>query len=64
MSDSDIITAEEVLREHGREILDRMLAFGWHHTDDRGMPYWTTDRAVDIFGLMEIQDTEVPRGDR
>jgi hypothetical protein len=67
MSEPDIITAEEILRDHGREILDRMLAYGWHHTDDRGQPYWTYEEAERIFGLMaaedEAEDREVMRGE-
>jgi hypothetical protein len=56
MDEPGIITAEEIEREHGREILDRMLAYGWHHTDDWGQPYWTHEEAERIFGLMEMED--------
>jgi hypothetical protein len=51
MTVPDIFTAEEILREHGRETRTRMLAYGLHYPDERGEPYWTVDRAEDILGL-------------
>jgi hypothetical protein len=58
MDEPGLVTAAEILQEYGRETLDRMLAHGWHHTDDHGEPYWTEDRAVDILALIEIEDKE------
>jgi hypothetical protein len=56
MSEPGIVTATDILHEHGRAMLDRMLSYGWHYTDNRGRPYWTADRAADLLGLIEIED--------
>jgi hypothetical protein len=61
MDEPRLVTAAEILREQGREIFDRMLGFGWHHTDDRGEPFWTEDKAVDILILIDIADREENR---
>jgi hypothetical protein len=56
MSDPDTITSAEILQEHGRETLDRMLGYGWHHTDDFGHAYWTRDEAERILDLIEPEE--------
>jgi hypothetical protein len=56
MDESDIITAADIIREHGRETLDRMLAYRFHHTYSKGRPFWTAEEAERIFGLIEIEE--------
>jgi hypothetical protein len=52
----DVITASEIIREHGRAYYDRMLEFRLRHHDQRGRPYWTLEEAERIFGLIEIEE--------
>jgi hypothetical protein len=59
MSEPDVVTAADIVHEHGRETLDRMLVYGWHYTEERGEPYWTVDRAEEILGLPAIEDGRV-----
>jgi hypothetical protein len=35
MSESGFVSAQEIIDEHGPEMLDRMLDYGFHHTDLR-----------------------------
>jgi hypothetical protein len=56
MDEPDTITATDILREHGRVMLDRMLSYRLHHHDSRGRPYWAEDVAAAILGHVEIED--------
>jgi hypothetical protein len=56
---AEIITEADILSEHGQEMLDRMLDYGFDHTDLNGRPCWTAEEAERIFGLIEIEDREI-----
>jgi hypothetical protein len=58
MTEPDLVTAMDILDEYGQETLDRMEDFGWHHTDERGQPFWSINVAADILGLIALTERE------
>ncbi len=49
------ITADEVIRDCGREYYLAALAYGRHHHDETGEPYWTADEWDTVVGLLAIE---------
>ena len=49
------ITADEVIPDYGREYYLAALAYGRHHHDETGEPYWTADEWDTITGLLEVE---------
>jgi len=49
------ITADEVIRDYGREYYLAALAYGRHHHDETSEPYWTADEWDTAVGLIEIE---------
>jgi len=49
------ITADEVIRDHGREYYLAALAYGLHHHDETGEAYWTADAWDTCVGLLAIK---------
>jgi len=49
------ITADEVIRDYGREYDLAALAYGRHPQDETGEPYWTADEWDSVVGLIEIE---------
>ena len=53
---SDLIPAAEVISTHGMAFYEKMLAYGCHHTDQGGNPFWTWEEHDRLAGLIEIEE--------
>jgi len=54
------ITADEVIEVYGRVYYLAALAYGRHHHDETGEPYWTADEWDTVVGLLEIEGVARP----
>jgi hypothetical protein len=51
----DLVTWSDAVRDLGREGASMAPGYRFHHTDDRGKPYWTREEYERVLGLLEIE---------
>lgn len=54
--DQVLITTDDVICTLGLSVYDKALAYGRHHTDAEGRPFWTAAEFEATFGLIEIEE--------
>jgi hypothetical protein len=53
---AELVSYDELCRDWGRELADRVAAYDSNFCDDHGKPYWEWGRLADILGLLQIED--------
>jgi hypothetical protein len=49
------VTKQEVIGSYGQEYYEAAVAYGRHHHDEAGKPYWMAKEWDTVVGLLEIE---------